>query len=127
MRHILGRHPSGQQGPVPVWFPVHTSLLPFFCGAVAGVSSWALIYPLDVVKTKVQTRALAGDRYRPPFETLQRMIRGPDRNKPILVGLARLYQGLGVSALRSVATHGMLWTIFDYVERRIDALPKYPR
>ena len=50
---------------------------------------------------------------------------GPDPNnpKPILRGLARVYQGLGVSALRSVTTHGLLWTFFDLTASYIDRLP----
>jgi hypothetical protein len=48
MRHILGRLPSGEQGSTPSWLPIHASLVPFVCGSLAGVTSWALIYPLDV-------------------------------------------------------------------------------
>lgn len=47
----------------------------------------------------------------------------PDNPKPLLRGLARLYQGLGVSALRSVTTHGLLWTFFDLTASYIDRLP----
>ena len=47
----------------------------------------------------------------------------PDNPKPILRGLARVYQGLGVSALRSVTTHGLLWTFFDLTASYIDKLP----
>lgn len=128
MRHLLGRKRSGEQGPTPSWLPIHPSVVPFFCGSLAGVTSWALIYPLDVVKTKVQQRALAGDRYRGVFETLHRLIRGPDPNapKPLLMGVARIYRGLGVSALRSITTHGLLWTLFDFVANYIDNLPRHP-
>lgn len=50
------------------------------------------------VKTKVQQRALAGIPPRGIFETFQRMLRGGDPNspKPLLLGLTRLYQGLGI-------------------------------
>jgi solute carrier family 25 (mitochondrial carnitine/acylcarnitine transporter), member 20/29 len=48
MRSMLGRSSSGEQGPTPTWLPIHPSLIPFTCGSLAGVSSWALIYPLDV-------------------------------------------------------------------------------
>ena len=102
---------------------------------------------LHSVKTKVQQRALAGERRRGVLETFHRLIRGnprhlsscsqpstdlrltcavgPDPNapKPILRGIARLYQGLGVSALRSVTTHGLLWTFFDLTASYIDQLP----
>jgi hypothetical protein len=97
------------------------------------------------VKTKVQQRALAGERYRGVGETLHRLIRGkiavdggslvqrsdpclpgPDVNapKPLLAGVARIYRGLGVSALRSITTHGLLWTFFDLVGNYIDRLPQ---
>ncbi|KAF5373876.1 hypothetical protein D9758_000633 [Tetrapyrgos nigripes] len=125
MRHLMGRQRSGEQGPTPPWLPIPASLVPFFCGSLSGVTSWALIYPLDVVKTKVQQRALAGDRYRGVLETLTRLIRGTDpaNPKPLVHGISRIYRGLGVSALRSITTHGLLWTFFDFVANYIDNLP----
>lgn len=48
MRHLLNRKRNGEQGPLPAWLPIPVSLVPFICGSLAGVSSWALIYPLDV-------------------------------------------------------------------------------
>lgn len=126
LRHIMGRLPSGEQSTTPTWMPVPVSVVPFMCGSLAGVSSWAIIYPLDVVKTKVQQRALAGVPYKGPLETLHRLIRGPDPDspKPLLLGMARIYRGLGVSALRSVTTHGLLWTLFDITATYIDNLPR---
>ncbi|KXN86914.1 hypothetical protein AN958_09509, partial [Leucoagaricus sp. SymC.cos] len=128
MRHLLGRSRSGEQGATPSWLPVHSSLVPFICGSVSGVTSWALIYPLDVVKTKVQQRALAGEQYRGPLETLHRLVHGPDPEnpRPLLSGIGRLYRGLGVSALRSITTHGLLWTLFDMTAHYIDNLPPSP-
>ncbi|KAG2158248.1 uncharacterized protein EDB93DRAFT_1077144 [Suillus bovinus] len=125
MRHLLGRQRSGEQGPTPAWLPIPTSLIPFVCGSLAGVSSWALIYPLDVVKTKVQQRALAGTPPKGVWETLRRLVRGPDPKdpKPVLAGIARIYRGLGVSAVRSITTHGLLWTFFDITSHYIDHLP----
>jgi len=125
MRQILGRLPSGRQGDTPVWAPIPPSLIPFACGSLAGVTSWGIIYPLDVVKTKVQQRALAGAPPRGAFETLKRLLRGGDPHNPrtIVAGVARIYQGLGVSAARSVLTHGFLWTIYEFVKQQIDALP----
>lgn len=151
MRHLLGRLPSGVQGVQPSWLPfdLPTSVIPFACGSIAGVSSWALIYPLDVVKTKVQQRALSGEAYRGGFETLSRLVRGTDamNQKPFHVGMFRLYRGLGavyvlripfsasktdylfslgVSAVRSVITHGVLWTLYDKIGGWIDSLPSRP-
>ena len=47
-RYIMGRDYFGEQGSTPSWLPVPAPLVPFFCGSLAGVTSWALIYPLDV-------------------------------------------------------------------------------
>jgi len=129
IRHLLGRNRAGEQGPTPTYLPIHPSLVPFVCGSFAGVTSWALIYPLDVVKTKIQQRALADERYRGVWETFYRLIRGPDPHapKPLVAGIARIYQGLGVSAVRSITTHGLLWTLFDYVAQYIDNLPRPPQ
>ncbi|EIM89873.1 mitochondrial carrier [Stereum hirsutum FP-91666 SS1] len=126
LRHLLGRLPSGEQGPTPNWLPIPVSLVPFVCGSFSGVTSWALIYPLDVVKTKVQQRALAGEPHRTIPTTLYRLIRGPDPENPkaFFAGVARIYRGLGVSALRSVTTHGLLWTFFDLTSNAIDRLPR---
>ncbi|KAL5489820.1 hypothetical protein ACEPAI_4652 [Sanghuangporus weigelae] len=125
MRHLMGRLPSGEQGPTPSWLPIPSSIVPFFCGSFSGVTSWALIYPLDVVKTKVQTRALAGERKRSVWETFHRLVRGPDPSNPrtVFQGITRVYRGLGISALRSITTHGLLWTFFDLVAEYIDRLP----
>lgn len=49
LRHLLGRV-GGDQGALPDWARglIPVSMIPFMCGSLAGVSSWALIYPLDV-------------------------------------------------------------------------------
>ncbi|KAF8831202.1 hypothetical protein HHX47_DHR1000315 [Lentinula edodes] len=49
----------------------------------------------------------------------------PNKPKPFLAGVARIYRGLGVSAVRSITTHGLLWTFFDLVANYIDSLPKH--
>ena len=35
----------------------------------------------------------------------------------------RVYRGLGISAVRSITTHGLLWTFFDLAAGYIDSLP----
>jgi len=123
-RYLMNRRITGEQDAPPPWLPIPISLIPFFCGSVAGVTSWAIIYPVDVVKTKIQQRALANQPYRTAWVTFRRLIRGPDGTQPLLVGFSRLYRGLGISAIRSCMTHGALWLIFDWVAHWIDARTK---
>ena len=44
------RGKDDEQGPVPDWARnwLPKGMIPFVCGSVAGVTSWALIYPVDV-------------------------------------------------------------------------------
>lgn len=56
MRYLLGRKSnsstdsmSSEQGALPRWASwLPPQLVPFLCGSFAGVTSWALIYPVDV-------------------------------------------------------------------------------
>lgn len=52
---------------------------------------------------------------------------GPDPNAPktMIQGFARIYRGLGVSAARSIITHGMLWTFVDAISNWIDRRTRY--
>ncbi|WWD19339.1 hypothetical protein CI109_103798 [Kwoniella shandongensis] len=139
MRYYLGRRTKAKgtlldgdvrdgsgdvQGDVPDWAKswLPKGIIPFLCGSVAGVTSWALIYPVD---TKAQQRALSGLEPRTPFVQLQRLVRGTDKDnpKPLLTGIARLYRGLGVSMARSMLTHGLLWTIVDAAGSWIETKP----
>lgn len=83
---------------------VPTAVTTFLSGSVAGVSSWALIYPIDLVKAKVQRNALADAPYERPLDIFKRLSAG---------GVTKLYRGLGISAVRSVFTHGCMWSILE--------------
>lgn len=68
MRWLLGRKRSvvgdgrgagrdGEQGDVPDWARpfLPKSMIPFVCVSFAGVTSWALIYPIDVSAVPIFT------------------------------------------------------------------------
>lgn len=78
MRHWLGRKGgggmsgvSGEQGELPDWargwLPVQ--LVPFLCGSLAGVTSWALIYPVDVSATERAKRSEVARAAAPPHSS----------------------------------------------------------
>lgn len=58
-----------------------------------------------------------------PFDHWQSLGPDPQNPRPITSGIARIYRGLGVSAVRSMATHGLMWTVYEWVSNYIDALP----
>jgi solute carrier family 25 carnitine/acylcarnitine transporter 20/29 len=74
-------------------------------GAFAGVASWIIVYPLDVVKTAVQAQnPLKGER-TPTLEMAARLYRDG--------GVRRFYRGLGFTVLRAGPVAGVLLPTFD--------------
>ncbi|CAH7685667.1 mitochondrial carrier domain-containing protein [Phakopsora pachyrhizi] len=123
-------------------FILPRSVVPFLCGSSCGVISWFLIYPLDVVKSRLQRDALASSLWEPVktlnilnSSTINDMSRGIHHKRSfgfkaaveVFRGLIResngslrvLYSGLSISAFRSFFQHGIMWTILERVRDQI--------
>lgn len=126
-------------------FILPRSALPFLCGSTCGVMSWFLIYPLDVVKSRLQRDALASSFTHPVKcsdwsdkrqhvygENIRRSAAGSSfgfraafelfqqlLSKSNGGGIRVLYSGLSISAFRSFFQHGVMWTILERVRDQI--------
>ncbi|EGG12701.1 uncharacterized protein MELLADRAFT_70457 [Melampsora larici-populina 98AG31] len=89
------------------------ALIPFVCGSTCGVASWFLIYPLDLVKSRIQRDALANTHARQSASTIFKSLVKQD-------GFTKLYSGLSISAFRSFCQHGIMWTILESVRSKIE-------
>jgi len=76
-------------------------------GRVAGVTLWTIIFPVDVVKSRLQVSGLR----TPLFSMLVSIYRTE--------GLAALYSGLGPTLLRTVPATGSLFLVFETTKRWI--------
>ncbi|KAK1830521.1 mitochondrial carnitine acylcarnitine carrier [Podospora conica] len=72
------------------------------CGGLAGVVTWASVFPLDVVKTRVQTRgdgegawAVARELYREG-------------------GVRPFWRGLGVCSARAFVVNAVQWGVYEW-------------
>ncbi|MBW0465358.1 hypothetical protein O181_005073 [Austropuccinia psidii MF-1] len=120
-------------------FILPRSTLPFLCGSTCGVLSWFLIYPLDVVKSRLQRDALASSKVQTGFSQPNNQsirtishVRKSFGFKAVfdlfheLVskskggGLKSLYSGLSISAFRSFFQHGIMWTILESASRQLE-------
>ncbi|PWN28496.1 mitochondrial carrier [Jaminaea rosea] len=123
IRSMVGRY--SKDGTL---FGLPSPVVSFLSGSTAGIASWLLVYPVDLLKTNVQQRTLSGHpqqltgyqlfthllRERPPPE-------GSLVSKDTLVRrFLRLYRGLGVSALRSFISHGLTWTLIESLSDRLE-------
>lgn len=100
----------------------------FLIGSMSGILSWFFIYPIDLIKTQVQRDALAGVQRQSAVAVFKRLLERGDshptefnlRRVP-LSRLLRLYRGLGISALRSFISHGLMWTTIESISQHVES------
>lgn len=99
------------------------------CGGVAGVVTWASIFPLDVVKTRVQTQGaflLSGNAEGAPLlageaTATQRLGSvAVARNAYRSDGAGIFFRGLGVCSLRAFVVNAVQWTVYEWIMGKLD-------
>ena len=68
----------------------------FTSGSVAGVSSWLFTYPLDVIKTRLQS--------------------GNSKNWKTAILKGGLFNGLSICLIRSFIVNGISFTLYEYLK-----------
>ncbi|CCF53988.1 hypothetical protein NDA11_000870 [Ustilago hordei] len=140
IRALVTRHSKNDSSSrAPCLYGIPGPVVSFLSGSSAGILSWFIVYPVDLIKTKVQRDALAGNpklfsgwqvflhmiKERPPIQADVNTKEGVGGNKRMLktdtflARFLRLYRGLGVSALRSFISHGLTWTLIESISGKI--------
>jgi solute carrier family 25 carnitine/acylcarnitine transporter 20/29 len=100
------------------------------CGGLAGVVTWASIFPLDVIKTRVQTQALHSPEREPLLGTqnqhgssvqqrrlgAREMARTTYRNE----GIAVFFRGLMVCSVRAFIVNAAQWAVYEWIMKVLD-------
>ena len=76
-------------------------------GALAGISGWLVIYPLDVIKSRLQADALAPGQNK--YANMSDCFRVSYRQG----GMRSLYSGLGFTLLRAVPVASVILPCYD--------------
>ncbi|KAK2628958.1 hypothetical protein QTJ16_002061 [Diplocarpon rosae] len=98
------------------------------CGGIAGVVTWASIFPLDVIKTRVQTQQAiprAGPAEAAPLlagEIATRRLGAVEiaRNAYRSEGAGVFFRGLGVCNFRAFIVNAAQWAVYEWIMRELD-------
>ncbi|KXL45033.1 hypothetical protein M433DRAFT_174550, partial [Acidomyces richmondensis BFW] len=105
------------------------AIVVLLCGGLAGVATWASIFPLDVIKTRVQTWDLSAARHTSPVAaTYPPLLTGQGgscstHHKPLIrpstyqivreayttEGISIFFKGLGVCSVRAFLVNAVQW------------------
>ncbi|KFH41316.1 Mitochondrial basic amino acids transporter-like protein [Hapsidospora chrysogenum ATCC 11550] len=103
------------------------------CGGIAGIATWASIFPLDVIKTRVQTQALEFATEASPL--LDHDSRHSHRDKRSGAwqvakdayrahGLRVFFRGFGVCCARAFIVNAVQWAAYEAIMRELGQEPK---
>jgi solute carrier family 25 carnitine/acylcarnitine transporter 20/29 len=95
--------------PIPYEDHPHTWLASAFAGGLTGCITWAAIYPVDVIKTRIQTS---------PLDTQVRMMQvGRDIIRQH--GWKYMFRGLGITMIRAFPVNGIIFPCYEFVLKHI--------
>lgn len=102
------------------------------CGGLAGVVTWASVFPLDVVKTRVQTQvsvfrgaeseALLGGSVASAETAPLKRLGAVEiaRNAYRAEGAGVFFKGLAVCSVRAFVVNAAQWAVYEWIMRELD-------
>eukprot|EP00250_Pteridium_aquilinum_P018114 c23952_g2_i1 orf=725-1651(-) len=105
-----GCRKSGQESPLTM----------LTAGGIAGVASWVTLYPLDVLKSRLQAQGGPGisNKYTGILDCLKKSVQEE--------GFSVLWRGLGAAVVRAYVVNGAIFTAYELFLRFMPAENKAP-
>jgi solute carrier family 25 carnitine/acylcarnitine transporter 20/29 len=103
-----------------------TALKVLLCGGLAGIVTWASIFPLDVIKTRVQTQ-VPNPVSQPEGEQRQLLSLNALKARLGAIEIAKqayrtegagvFFRGLRICCLRAFVVNAVQWAVYEYMMR----------
>lgn len=94
--------------------PTHPQPTPtelFLAGGIAGVVSWLVVYPVDVIKSRLQEDNLSNPKYRSFLDCFRQSIQHD--------GYRVLFRGLSPTLLRTFIVSGANFVVYELVSKSL--------
>ncbi|KAL4776511.1 mitochondrial carrier domain-containing protein [Aspergillus nidulans var. acristatus] len=99
-----------------------TALKVLCCGGIAGIVTWASVFPLDVIKTRLQASTIADYAEARPLlqaQTNKQPLGSFDLARVMYraEGFKAFYRGIGVCSLRAFIVNAAQWATYEWLMR----------
>lgn len=92
-----------------------THVTHFFAGGMAGIASWIGIFPIDLVKSKLQIDAKSKNKiYKNQLQCIKQIYK--------VGGIRGFYQGISSCLIRAFPVHALNFVVYEHVLRLIKKL-----
>ncbi|KAK2757713.1 hypothetical protein FQN54_004682 [Arachnomyces sp. PD_36] len=101
------------------------------CGGIAGIATWASVFPLDVIKTRIQAQTPWETAPAPGTQDRQSLLRPVQTQGRALgafeiareayraEGLRVFYRGLGICSLRAFIVNAVQWATYEWIMKAL--------
>lgn len=113
---------EGEQGGAFAGSETAKTLL---CGGLAGIVTWASIFPLDVIKTRVQAQVLGAGTIAVVTGESSPLLRSPASKRLGAIEVARnayregglrvFFRGLAVCSVRAFIVNAVQWATYEWI------------
>lgn len=96
----------------------HSPSRVLLCGGLAGIVTWASIFPLDVIKTRLQTQSWGPEG--PPLRRAKRLgALAVARDAFRQGGLPIFFRGIAVCNIRAFVVNAVQWAVYEWAMREM--------
>ncbi|KAF2230917.1 mitochondrial carrier [Viridothelium virens] len=108
----------------PAESPLRAHLITLWCGGLAGCATWTSVFPLDVVKTRLQAQATQLSTISSIEESHGQPLQRPSAWAVGRVvwqqgGWAGFWRGLGVCNVRAFVVNAVQWSVYESAMRML--------
>ncbi|KAF2819739.1 solute carrier family 25 protein [Ophiobolus disseminans] len=102
-----------------------TAMKVLLCGGLAGIITWVSIFPLDVIKTRIQTQVLHNTHQQGERHTLLQSDSYGKRMGSLEIakhayrteGAGVFFRGLGICSVRAFVVNAVQWACYEWMMR----------